>query len=598
MKRLVIAVAAVCAAAALAVAAPAVSLSPYRPEPVDFELAAPAAGAAKAANGTLVSPPLRAPRRFNLVGLRWRGRAEPRVALRVRRAGARWTRWARVAAETHDGPDPGTAEARKGLASAPAWAGDADEVQYRISRRVPGLRVHFVNVHGTSTRADRLRTALRRATAAAVAPLGRLVGGQAARAQGTPPPMVTRDGWGAEDCPPRTGADYGEVKAAHIHHTVSLNDYTREEARSVVLSICRYHRNSNKWNDIGYNFLVDKYGTLYEGRAGGIDQPVQGAQAQGYNTQTTGIANIGTHSDVPQSQEALRAMAALIRWKLPLHGAPTAGAVELKSGGGDTNRYSSGRTVTVDRVIGHRDTNKTECPGESLYAQLTELRRLVGDLSPSPVLKDPDSRARTAVAAGVAPRAVGFGRRVRVSGRLRRAGGRRLSRKRVEVQTLRGRRWRTAKRLRTGSRGQFTTLLRSTVTRLLRVRFRGDGTLRGSTSKRVQLVVLPVVGLSRAPARGAAGVRVPLVGTVKPAKRQLVLIVQLRRRGRWQKPGLKAVRPRNGRFRTWFRPGRRGLWRFSVATIADRSHGRGRSRVYTLRAGRFSGGAVAGRAGP
>ena len=109
-----------------------------------------------------------------------------------------------------------------------------------------------------------------------------------------------------------------------------------------MLGICRYHRNSNGWNDIGYNFLVDKYGTIYEGRAGGVDQPIVGAQAQGFNPSSTGIANIGTFEDVPQSNEALDAMARLIRWKLPLHGAPT-GTVTVTSAGGASNRSARAR---------------------------------------------------------------------------------------------------------------------------------------------------------------------------------------------------------------------------------------------------------------
>jgi N-acetylmuramoyl-L-alanine amidase len=557
----------VAVAAFVAVTGPALSLSRYRPKPVDFELA-PAA--VTAAGGPVTSKALRAPKRFNLVGMRWRGRAAPRLALRVRKAGGRWTRWVPVSAEY-------------GPSSAPVWVGEADQVQYRSSRALPGLRLHFVNVEGTATAADRARTSIRRAVNTAALSLGRVLGARAAQAQPPgAPAMVMRSGWGAQDCPPRSGAQYGQVKAAYVHHTVSINDYSREEAPDIVLSICRYHRNSNGWNDIGYNFLVDKYGTLYEGRAGGIDKAVVGAQAQGYNSQTTGIANIGTYSGVPVSQQALSSMAALIRWKLPLHGQPTAGTTTLKSAGGDTNRYPSGRTITVDRVIGHRDTNSTECPGEALYNQLTQLRAMVGDTSPAPVLKPPDSRSRTSVAAALAPRFVSYGRRARISGRLRRAGGRRLSRKPLQVQVLRGRTWRTAAQARTGSSGAFSVKLRPRVTRLVRVRFPGDGTLRPSASKAVQLVVLPVVALSRHPVSARAGGRVAVAGTVKPAKSRLVLIVQLRRRGRWLAPGYKGITAAGGRFSIRFRPGRRGAWRYSVATIADRSHGRGRTRVYPL----------------
>ena len=230
-----------------------------------------------------------------------------------------------------------------------------------------------MNVRGTATAADRARTAIRkggergprvawrRPRAAAVAHAGGPAAGDRAAC-----------GLGRLDSARRAAApDYGEVRAAFVHHTVNPNDYTREEAPDVVLAICRYHRNSNGWNDIGYNFLVDRFGTIYEGRAGGIDQPVIGAQAQGYNAQSTGIANLGTFTSVEQTPEALNAMAALIRWKLPIEGAPTAGTTTLMSAGRlDQPLSRRGAQVRVPRVIGHRDTGATACPGNALYAQL------------------------------------------------------------------------------------------------------------------------------------------------------------------------------------------------------------------------------------
>ena len=71
-----------------------------------------------------------------------------------------------------------------------------------------------------------------------------------------------------------------------------------------MLGICRYHRDSNGWNDIGYNFLVDKYGQIFEGRAGGSTRPVIGAQAQGYNSHSTGIACLGTFTDARRTTDA------------------------------------------------------------------------------------------------------------------------------------------------------------------------------------------------------------------------------------------------------------------------------------------------------
>ena len=83
--------------------------------------------------------------------------------------------------------------------------------------------------------------------------------------------VITRTEWGGDSVPPRADPEYGAVQLAFVHHTVTANDYAPEDSAAIVLGIARYHRNSNGWNDIGYNFLVDKYGQVFEGRAGGID---------------------------------------------------------------------------------------------------------------------------------------------------------------------------------------------------------------------------------------------------------------------------------------------------------------------------------------
>ena len=151
-----------------------------------------------------------------------------------------------------------------------------------------GLRLHFVNTKGTATALDRLRSRVRGVVSGALSLAGSLVGAHSAAAAGSQPPIVTRQQWGADQCPPRASPSYGSVDVAFVHHTVTATDYGPQDSAAMVLAICRYHRNSNGWNDIGYNFLVDRYGTIFEGRAGGIDQAVVGAQAQGYNSHSTG----------------------------------------------------------------------------------------------------------------------------------------------------------------------------------------------------------------------------------------------------------------------------------------------------------------------
>ncbi|NEA38579.1 peptidoglycan recognition protein, partial [Streptomyces sp. SID11385] len=201
-------------------------------------------------------------------------------------------------------------------------------------------------------------------------PAGR---GDLPRGRAPEPAIVDRAGWGADEKLREPEFGYtGAVRAAFIHHSASGNDYTCAEAPSVIRGIYRYHVESNGWRDIGYNFLVDKCGTVYEGRAGGVAKPVMGAHTLGFNTDSTGIALLGTYTDTEPSAAALDGLAKLTAWKLGLNNMDPEGKVTLVSDGG--NLYEKGTKVSLNVISGHRDGFATECPGKLLYEKLGTLR--------------------------------------------------------------------------------------------------------------------------------------------------------------------------------------------------------------------------------
>jgi hypothetical protein len=345
-------------------AAPALSLRPYAPQPTDFTQPVPevsatgAAGAARSAHAhegegpvRWISPVIAAPARFDLVGIE--GELEP-VEYRARPAGGEWSDWI----ETANGD--------------PVYFGGADELQLRSRGERPEGELHYVNVSGTESFASTVLNGAREAVNTA---LIAVAGTPIADAVPPAPAITTRAEWGADACPPRTTPSYGEVRAATVHHTVTANDYSLEEAPGIVLGICRFHRNANGWNDIGYNFLVDRFGMIYEGRSGGITQAVVGAHAQGYNSQTFGAASLGTHTVAGVTEQAKQAFADLIAWKLALHGTIAGGKVRLTSAGGSANKYPAGKRVRVKRVFGHGRTGETACPGKALNRQIKEIRQ-------------------------------------------------------------------------------------------------------------------------------------------------------------------------------------------------------------------------------
>ncbi|WP_121015181.1 peptidoglycan recognition protein [Streptomyces sp. 3211.6] len=190
---------------------------------------------------------------------------------------------------------------------------------------------------------------------------------------GPRPRIVTRRGWGADESLREPGFVYtSTVKAAFVHHTASGNNYACKDAPAVLRSLYRYHVVSEGWRDFGYNFAIDKCGTVYEGRAGGVTKAVLGAHTMGFNADSMGVAVIGTYSSTAPPKAAVDAVARLTAWKLGLFGADPRAKTTLTSGGG--NRYKKGTKVKLNVISGHRDGFATECPGRLLYNQLPPTR--------------------------------------------------------------------------------------------------------------------------------------------------------------------------------------------------------------------------------
>jgi len=478
---------------------------------------------------------VRARRRFQLLGVR--GRELPAgLEVRARRRGSEWSAWAPVAGGA--GHEPDGVGGGADTVSDPVWTGSADEVQLRCEGTVPGrLRLHFVTV--PAVRAGR------RAAARAAQSL-----------PGQAPTIIPRSEWGGDRLPPRVAPSYGNVEVAFVHHTVTANDYRPQDSARMVFGICRYHRDVKGWHDIGYNFLVDRYGQVFEGRAGGADLPVVGAQAQGYNRLSTGIASLGTFDRLRQTNAGLDALATLIAWKLTLHGVPIQGTVRVLSGGGATNRYPYGTEVTLARVCGHRDACSTDCPGGALYSQVPEIRRraaaLAGPLAPPPQLS---------LGAGAA--VVPFGATVPLEGRLTLGDGSPGAVLPVSVQKLGSQGFVPIAHVTTGDDGVWSAdVLWSRDGAVRALARQRDGRIAVSPVRRVG--VLPLLRAST-PARHvrAGGVAV-VEGTIRPVVPVRVVVERQGPDRRWRRLAVTTIAPRRSRFAGAVRLRHPGLYRLTA----------------------------------
>jgi hypothetical protein len=316
--------------------------------------------------------------RFTMVGVVCDppGGGELAVRLRVSDDGARWSRW--YATELERGGEPG---APRQAYTEPIWTGLARYVELAAASAgdgapaaLHGVRVVALNSTGDAGAGDVMLGVVRR-TAAAIA--GLHVAAPAA-AMTTAPDIVSRAQWGANESLRSGTPAYATVKMAFVHHTDGSNNYTRGESAAIVRGIYYYHTQSLHWSDIGYNFLIDRFGTVYEGRYGGTNRGPIGAQVLGFNTGSTGIALMGNYVDTAPTSAALASLKRLLAWKLDVHHVDPLGKATLVCGYGQ--KFATGERVSFNAIAGHRDANFTACPGDRLYALLPALRRAVSKI--------------------------------------------------------------------------------------------------------------------------------------------------------------------------------------------------------------------------
>ncbi|WP_315903652.1 peptidoglycan recognition protein family protein [Streptomyces rhizosphaerihabitans] len=199
------------------------------------------------------------------------------------------------------------------------------------------------------------------------------------------PSIASRADWSADESISPEEPGYlpgGKIKAVVLHHTAGSNDYTCAEAPAIIRATYAYDVEQLTWKDIGYNFLVDKCGTIYEGRKGGVDRPVMGAHAYGFNSETTGIAIMGDYSSIAPSKESMASVARLAAWKLGQYGVDPTGTTTLTAGATGPNYYrqtwEAGTRMTLPTIHGHRDGYNTVCPGDAYYDLLPTIRTWAG----------------------------------------------------------------------------------------------------------------------------------------------------------------------------------------------------------------------------
>lgn len=308
-------------------------------------------------------------RDFSLIGVTLDQAPGGPVMVRVALDDEPWGQWEELAFEVKRelAPVPGApvrSEPDKpapGVHSEPLWVGEAS--RYEIS--MPGAVADDAQVHLVYETTQEVAVAQ-------TAPAG---------ADPARPAILPRSSWGAR-APAATPSVARSLQAAIVHHTAGQNSYSSAEVPAILRGVQAYHMDANGWDDIAYNFAVDRFGRIWEARAGGIDRAVIGGHARGFNTGTTGVVVLGNFDTAAPTAAAVRSVSGLLAWKFAVHDVDPRTSVRYRTASGST-KYAPGTVVTMNRIVRHLDVGLTACPGRYLSPYVSSIRTAVNQAWPS-----------------------------------------------------------------------------------------------------------------------------------------------------------------------------------------------------------------------
>lgn len=357
-----------------------------------------------AASGPTSTATLTLEKGVHVLGLRWEGGEPERTEVRVRQPGDAWGTWTALEDAVPTAPTAAAAatassmdSAATGASGVPVEDGD-DVVRATTGDVVIGPAEVQVRLVGDAEAAT-VETWTTSRTASDVETVNDL--------PVTTDDLVigTRADWGANESAPRHSRPIDLVNdtpklGVTVHHTAGINDYAAADVPGIIRGIFYYHGQTLGWDDIGYATLVDKYGRVWEGRAGGVEENVQLAHAFGMNRDWTGVTVLGNHETAQVWKTELDALSELTAWTLDTHDVTPGTTVKY-------NNPYEGWTRTLDVVHAHRDVGDTLCPGWQLYGLMDALRSkvLTDAAEASDAVQRIGGEDRYEVAAGLARRA-------------------------------------------------------------------------------------------------------------------------------------------------------------------------------------------------